>query len=388
MGKVKTHYNIDEIDSKGALINIIFAMRSNGKSYQVKHKKGIIPAIKDVTRYIDPYYNKGHIIKEIQAKGGTFMLVRRWREEISTALIEKYFDDVDVERITDGEYNFITVYRNQIFFSNYDIKTNKVTKGKRIGYVVALSTEQKYAGGSYLDVTDIIFEEFMSRSGYCGNHEPAKLMNLFSTVDRQRGYVRMWLVGNTITRICPYLVEWDLLSMIKTMKKGEIKEKWIPTGEKDEEGRDIEVKIAFEWCDKNSGANYIIGEHKEMLNSGEWQVEVQPHLQKSLKDYKILYRVMFYYKEFKFIGEYLFDKVSHECCWFIKPYEGEIKDNIIVFSDRIKPSRYWQRDIYNPLIKNPKIVNIFKTFKENNIFYASDLCGTDFKQAIDFEIRK
>ena len=32
--------------------------------------------------------------------------------------------------------------------------------------------------------------------------------------------------------------------------------------------------------------------------------------------------------------------------------------------------------------------NDLKTFKENKIFYASNLCGTEFKQAIDFEIRK
>ena len=37
---------------------------------------------------------------------------------------------------------------------------------KKSGYVVALSTEQKYAGASYLDVSDMIFEEFMSRDLY------------------------------------------------------------------------------------------------------------------------------------------------------------------------------------------------------------------------------
>lgn len=387
MGKVKTHYNIDSIDKLGALINIIFGMRSNGKSYQVKHKKGVIPAVSDTIRYVDPYYDKGNIIKSTREKGGTFMLVRRWREEITTDLIEKYFDDVDVEGITDGKYNYITVYRKQIFFANYNHETNKVSRGERIGYVVALSTEQKYAGGSYLDVTDIIFEEFMSRGVYLA-HEPSKLMNLFSTVDRQRGYVRMWLVGNTITRICPYLVEWGLLEMIKSMKKGEIKEKWLPTGEVDEEDRPIEVKIAFEWCNTNDGANFIIGEHKEMLNSGEWQVESQPHLSKSRKEYKMLYRIVFFYQSFKFIGEYLLDPVSKDTCWFIKPYEGEIKEKTLVFSDRINTSRYYQRDIYNPSIKNDKICNLLRTFKENKIFYSSDLCGTDFKQAIDFEIRK
>ena len=62
--------------------------------------------------------------------------------------------------------------------------------------------------------------------------------------------------------------------------------------------------------------------------------------------------------------------------------------NIIVFSDMIKTSPYWQKDIYNPLIKNKTLIDLFKTFRENRIFYSSDLCGTEFKQSIDFEIRK
>ena len=45
-------------------------------------------------------------------------------------------------------------------------------------------------------------------------------------------------------------------------------------------------------------------------------------------------------------------------------------------------------DIYNPTFKNDNIRNILSTFKENKIFYATDLVGTDFKQAIDFIIRK
>jgi hypothetical protein len=31
---------------------------------------------------------------------------------------------------------------------------------------------------------------------------------------------------------------------------------------------------------------------------------------------------------------------------------------------------------------------LYNTFRENNIFYSDDLCGTDFKQVIDFEIKK
>ena len=65
-----------------------------------------------------------------------------------------------------------------------------------------------------------------------------------------------------------------------------------------------------------------------------------------------------------------------------------LKNDIIVFSDIIKPSEYWQRDIYNTNFKNENLNNLFKTFRENCIFYSSDMCGTDFKQAIDFTIKK
>ena len=52
------HYNIDTLDSYDALINIIYGERSNGKSYQVKHKKAVIPfeercAIVEAIRYVD-----------------------------------------------------------------------------------------------------------------------------------------------------------------------------------------------------------------------------------------------------------------------------------------------------------------------------------------------
>ena len=97
---------------------------------------------------------------------------------------------------------------------------------------------------------------------------------------------------------------------------------------------------------------------------------------------------MFCYKTFKWVGELLQDKKTKDLVWFIKPYSKEINNKTLVFSDIIKPSRYYQRDIYNPSIKNDRIKSILETFKENRIFYATDLCGTEFKQSIDFIIRK
>ena len=72
----------------------------------------------------------------------------------------------------------------------------------------------------------------------------------------------------------------------------------------------------------------------------------------------------------------------------MRPYYKEFKSNMIIFSDVIKMSKMWQRDIYNISIKNDKLRDLFMSFKENKIFYATDLCGTDFKQVIDFSIRR
>lgn len=387
MTKKIIHYNIDLIDKEGANFNLIYGERSNGKSYQVKHKKGIEKYLFNTKSYHVNYTDKENIIEENIKKGTRFILMRRWKEEITTEKIEQYFADIDVMKLTEDKYNCISVYRKQIYLANYENETGKTIRGEKIGYVVALSTEQNYAGASYLDVTDIIFEEFMSRSIYIAN-EPDKLMNFYSTVDRKRGTTRMWLVGNTISRVCPYFYEWELDKLIRGQKQGEIKTKWLSTGSLDEDGKEIEIKLAIEYCKSTGNSSYVIGKHKDMLNKGSWQSDPQPHLPKSRKDYKRLYYIIFQYQSFKFKCEYLIDIETKETCWFIYPYNREIPDKIVVFSDIIKVSRYWQRDIYNPLIKNKKLVDLLKTFRENKIFYATDLCGTDFKQVIDFEIKK
>ena len=363
--KKKTHYNLDSIDAKGCLYNLIFGARSDGKSYQVKHKKAVVKYLKT---------------------GRRFILLRRWREEISSEKIEQYFSDVDVSTLTDGRYNCIVMFKKQLYLANYDMETGKTSKGEKIGYVMALNAEQHYAGASYIDVDDIIFEEFIARGSYLGTSEPDKLVNLWSTVDRKRFTARLWLVGNTISRVCPYINDWGLHQIVSTMKQGDIKTTKVPAGFNDE-GQAIYVTMAVEHC-KSTGSNMAIGKHKDMLNTGSWQSDPQPHLPKSLKCYKSRFSFMFVYQNFKFACSYLQDIEEGLCVYFIKPYEGEIDDKTIVFSDQVKPSPYWQRNIYDTEFPNPAINDLFRNFREGVIFYATDLCGTDFKQVIDFSIRK
>lgn len=352
------HYNIDNIDKENANFNIIFGEKSNGKSYQVKHKWAV-----------EHYLNTGK----------RFILLRRWREDISSLWIEQYFSDIDIAKLTNNKYNCISVYRKALYLSVYDIESGKAKRYEKIGYVFSLSTEQHMSSASFLDVDVIIYEEFMERGNYITN-EPDRLMIFYSTVDRKRGTTKLYMVGNSITKVCPYIRAWDLDNIFKNIKQGEIVSKIIHNEVND-------VKISIEYCKSSGGKTMAIGNAKNMIDKGAWQSEPQPKLPESYKNYKVLFHFGFMYQGFKFICELLKNKNGLNC-WFIKPYYKDFENNLIVFSDEISINPKWQRDIYNVTFKSDKLKKLFMTFKENKIFYCDDMCGTDFKQVIDFSIRR
>ena len=96
----------------------------------------------------------------------------------------------------------------------------------------------------------------------------------------------------------------------------------------------------------------------------------------------------FQYKGFRFVGVLLKDIKTKDFVWFIYPRQKEFSEKMLVFSDQIKQSQYWQRNIYNLTFENERLQKALSTFRESNIFYSDDLTGTDFKASIDFSIIK
>lgn len=391
------YYQSDRIKKENATINLIIGERSNGKSYRIKHDEAIDPFMESynkLTKIKDGLSDeeKKDLLIDSYSNLHRFFLIRRLETEIKNSYVERYFADVDIYKITNKEYDSVDVYRGEIFFAKYDMKARKKKRGVKIGYVGALSTEQNYAMQSFLDVYTIIFEEFMSRSAirpYLPN-EPDKLMNFYSTIDRKRHIVKLWLIGNTISKVCPYYSDWGLMPIMRKLKQGDIATTMVSTGYIDPKTKEEEfVKIAIEFCESSGKSSGVIGKHSRMLNEGGWQNDPQPLLPDSIKNYNIIYRIGFEFKEFRFIGEYLKSKITKDYCWFVYPYNKEFKEkDLIIISDKIVPSIYYQRNIYDITINNPNIQNVLNTFRETNIFYASYEAGTDFKQAIDFSIRK
>ena len=382
------YYSSDNIARENATYNLIYGERSNGKSYDIKHKWGLEYFVNKNRKL---FFEEDSITPDdlLNIKG-RFVLVRRTAEQLKNERIESYFSDCDIRRITNGKYNIISVYRKEIYFSNYDVEKNIVKRGIKIGYAIPLSLEQNYAGSSFLDVDNIIVEEFMSRDeGYLRN-ESTKLQNLFSTIDRKRGTTKVWLVGNTISRICPYLYDWGLIDMVKNQPQGNIITKEMSAGFDKIEGKEVFVKLALEFCESTGRTSFAFGEHSEMLNTGVWQTDKQPTLENDFRKYEQIIKIGFEYMGFKYLGRLLADNDSN-LFWFISPFtkKENFKDVILIFSDRINIDKKYQRDIYNITLNHPKLKNILNsTFKESMIFYSDDLTGTEFKNAIDFIIRK
>lgn len=381
------YYSSEKIEKEKAHYNLIYGERSNGKSYDIKHKYGLEWF---VNKNRNLFYSDDIKTDDLLNITGRFILVRRTAEQLKNERIESYFSDCDIRRITNGKYNIISVYRKEIYFSNYDVEKNIVKRGLKIGYAIPLSLEQNYAGSSFLDVDNIIVEEFMSRDEGYLRGEPTKLQNLYSTVDRKRGTTRVWLVGNTISRICPYLYEWGLIDMVKNQPQGNIITKDMSAGFDKIENKEVFVKLALEFCESTGRTSFAFGDHSEMLNTGVWQTDRQPTLINSFKDYTTIMKVGFEYSGFKYLGRLMSDDSSN-LFWFISPFtkKEEFKDVMLIFSEKIHIENRYQRDIYNVTLQNTKLKNILNsTFKESMIFYSDDLTGTEFKNAIDFMIRK
>lgn len=109
------YYNIDNILKEKANYYLIFGEKSNGKTYQVKIKEGI-------KHYLDT--------------GNRFILLRRWREDISSLWVDRYFnEDIDIVGLTNGRYNCINYYRKVLYFANYITSEDgdvKVKRGEKI----------------------------------------------------------------------------------------------------------------------------------------------------------------------------------------------------------------------------------------------------------------
>ena len=197
-------YSLDSILKKNATYNMIFGERSNGKTYSV-------------LKYGIEQYFKNH---------GQIAIVRRWKEDITGRRASDIFTALnannEVYKISKGKYTGITYFAGRFFVCNYDDGGKPIYNldADCIGYCFALSETEHNKSISYPYITTIMFDEFLTKHVYLQD-EFVFFMNTISTIVRHRTNVKIFMLGNTVNKYCPYFNEMGLTNILK-MQQGTI----------------------------------------------------------------------------------------------------------------------------------------------------------------------
>lgn len=345
-------YSYDKILSKNCKYNVIFGERSNGKTYG---------ALKIA-------------LTDYEATGHQTGLIRRFFEDFrgkrGQSMCDAIVADGLVDQITKGKWTGIKYYSSRWYLTKTNIEGKLIMDEKPFMYGFSLNDMEHDKSSSYPMIKNIIFDEFITR-GYYLTDEFVIFMNVLSTIIRQRENVRIFMLGNTVNKYCPYFKEMGL-KHISQMKPGDID---VYTY------NNPNLRVAVEYAtmgknskEKKSNSYFAFDNPKlQMITGGTWELEIYPHLPYKYIPNDIL---MTYFIQF---DEHLLqcEIISVENCVFTyihektTPLKDENKD--IIFSPNHDPRPNWYRNIRRPRGKLDKRISSF--FSSEKVFYQDNEIG-------------
>jgi len=344
---------------------ILLGQRSNGKSFSVKED----------------------VIRSALENGEEFAYIRRFKEDCKQYMVEEYFADIisDADGVnhlsewSKGEYNTIVVRNQIIYFAKIDDE-GKISIGKPFGRMFGLSWATHYKSLSFPKITMAVYEEFVTDGAYLPGNEVRVFMNLISTIFRERAG-RVYLVGNTISRINPFFKEWGLKGINK-QKENSIE--YYSYKYKDENGHEKIDRIAvYLTHSTNTNSGMFFGNIAKSITSTVWESDEYPHLEGSIEDYDEVYKLVFEYDNNKFLLQFIKSR-SGDYVWFVSPKTTEIQKGTRVVSNQFRMDSY-STTMFRGLTEMED--KIFSLLKSDKIVYSDNLTATEFKQCYSM-IRK
>lgn len=345
------YYSLDNILSKNADYNIIFGERSNGKTYAAL-KYGI-------ERYIKT--------------GEQMAYIRRWREDLRGKRAENLFANHVanglIEELTDGKFNEVFYLSNKWFLSYYDKDKNKrYPDSTPFCFGFCLSEQEHEKSSSYPNVTTIVFDEFLTRRIYLPD-EFMLYMNLLSTIIRQRDNVKVFMLGNTVNKFCPYFQEMGLQN-VGVMEQGT-----IDIYRFGEHGATVAVEYCSTIVKQKASNKYFCFDNQnlQMITGGKWELAVYPHLPCKYKPKDVLF--VFYIKFNDAILQGNIIQVGNENFCYIHQKTTPIKDedNSLIYSLEMNGKPNYKRK----LISNASYVEsqVSRYFATDKVFFQNNEIG-------------
>lgn len=323
------YYSLNKINKKDATYNVIFGERSNGKTYAT------------LKQVLENYFSDG----------SQFAYIRRWSVDVQPKRMNNLFnaiiEDGYLEKLSGGKFTAIFYRTGRFYLCTYNDKGKPIYNEEDIiGYAFSLSENEHNKANSYPRVTTIIFDEFLTNKIYLPD-EFMLFMNTVSTIVRQRTNVKIYMLGNTVNKFCPYFKEMGLTNIL-SMKQGSID---IYTY------GDSKLKVAVEYADskkkfKKNNFYFAFNNPKlKMITGGAWELSIYPHAPVKWLPKNIIFT---YFIDFN-------DSI----------YQCEIinkDDNVFTYiHEKTTPIKNPDKDIIYTLDYNPKInynVNILKPLND------------------------
>lgn len=347
-----SYYSAKRIDKKDATYNVIFGERSNGKTYCVL-KKGLESYFKDGTQ---------------------LAYVRRWKEDITGRRAARLYsginDNDEVKKLSNGEFTGVHYWAGKFYLCNYGENGKPIySDSDIIAFTFSLSDGEHDKSTSFPNVNMIVFDEFLTNRLYLQD-EFVLFMNTISTIVRRRENVKIYMLGNTVNKYCPYFGEMGL-THIQKMEQGKIDV--YHYGES-------KLTVAVEYCtsqkkkgNEESNKYFAFNNPKlEMITGGSWELSIYPHLPVKYKPNDILLNFFIEFSDNIYQGNII--NYEGDFFIFIHLKTTPIKNhNDLVYSLEHNIKRTYNRSIFKPTNKAQN--KIMQLFKLDKVFYQSNDVG-------------
>lgn len=351
------YYSLKKILKHEATYNVIIGERSNGKTFAVHE----------------------YAAKVFWETGGQLAVIRRWQDDYTGKRGSTMFDGIVnagvISKITNGEWTGIYYFSSRWYFCRYD-DGKRITMETPFAFGFAITSQEHDKSTSYPMVKTILFDEFLTRSAYIPD-EFVLFSNVLSTIIRQRDDVKIFMLGNTVNKYCPYFKEMGL-KHVDTMKQGDIDIYRYS---------DTRLLVAVEYCKPNGSAGkpsdfYFAFDNPKlnMITGGAWEIDVYPHCPCKYRPADIMFT---YFIDFN--GSLLQCEVVsspegyftfiHEKTTPLKGNEnGKDENKDLIFSlTQWSHCRYRRMNIMKP--EDELGVKIAWFFKHNRVFYQDNEVG-------------
>lgn len=345
------YYSPTKINKKNATYNVIFGERSNGKTYAL-----LLQSIKNFVK-----------------DGSQMAYVRRWKEDITGRRAQRLFEGInannEVRKITKEKYHGIHYHAGKWFLCTYDDNGKAIYNDQDIiAFAFALSDGEHDKSTSFPYVKTIVFDEFLTNRTYLVD-EFVHFMNTVSTIVRKREDVKIYMLGNTVNKYCPYFVEMGL-DNVQKMEQGTIDVYHY--------GKST-LTVAVEYCastseNKPSNKYFAFNNPKlEMITGGAWELNIYPHLPIKYLPKHVLLTYYIIFNDNIFQCEII--QVEDNIFTFIHAKTTPIKNPLdhIIYTLDFNVEINYNRNLYRPINRVQEKILWF--YKNNRVFYQDNNIG-------------